>query len=130
MSKPIIQWVFVVVGCALSAYYLNWIAYQPAAQQDGTLGAVLKLATKWYGLPAAIVVQLLIWWVMPTLFKISPSPWVAALLWPLMSALSQMVVLWGVKKPAAADWFAIVAMFVGVVGSWVLQGRATAWRSG
>lgn len=119
--KLVGQWAFVLVGCAVGAYYLNWIAYQPAASQDGTLGAVLRLAVKWYGLPAALVVQLLIWWIMPMLFKITPSPWVASLVWPLISAISKTAIVWQIKRPDAGDWVVIVGLFITVAISWLVK---------
>lgn len=113
----ILSWLFVVLACAVSAFYLNWIAYQPAAHQDGSVGAVLRLAVRWYGLPAATVVQLLIWYAMPRLFRLSPSPWIAALVWPLISACSKVAVLWPLKRPDRSDWLAIAGMFAALLGA-------------
>jgi len=119
--KTVLQWLFVVFGCGIAAYYLNWIAYCPAASQDGTIGAVLRLATRWYGIPMAVLVQLLIWWVMPTLFRITPSPWLAAIIWPLISAVCKVVIVWTIKPPTRADWITIVGFFTTILVSWYVK---------
>jgi len=119
--KTLGSWVFVIGGCAVSSYYLNWIAYGPAASQDGSLRGVLQLGMKWYGIPLVIVVQLLVWLVMPRLFKITPSPWIAALVWPLISAISKTVIVWQIKRPDTSDWVTIIGMFIVVAVAWVMK---------
>ena len=110
--KTLLAWIPIVVSNAISAAYLTWIAYGPAAAQDGTLSKVLTLAMKWYGIPAAIMVQLLIWWTMPRLFALAPSPWIAALIWPLFSQITKIVVLWNTKAPDTSDIVVIVGSTV------------------
>ena len=122
--KLVGQWVLVLVSCAISAYYLNWIAYQVAPQQDGSVTGVLRMAMKWYGLPVVIPIQLLIWWAMPRLFCITPSPWIATIVWPLASAICTVIVVWRVQKPELSDCVAIVGMLGTVIVSWLLKLRS------
>lgn len=111
------NWAFVLVVCTMSAYYLNWITYALATQNDGSVGAVLRLSTQWYGIPALAVVQFLIWMVMPRLFRLCLSPWTAALVWMLLSVCCRVVILWSIRAPSHGDWFAIGGMFVALIGS-------------
>jgi len=117
--KAVAQWLFVLSVCGVSAYYLNWISYVPAAAQDGSLKAALRLATKWYGVPLGAVVQVAIWWAMPTLFKLAPSPWIAIAMWPLMSTICKTVIMWRIRAPERSDWIVVIGYFVIVVLSWL-----------
>lgn len=115
--KTLFLWASVIGACFVSALYLNWICYGPAAHQDGSLAAIIRLAVKWYGIPAVVVIQLLIWWAMPRLFEVVLSPWLAALVWPFLSAVSKIIVLWPQKRPAKGDWIAIAGMFAAIAAS-------------
>jgi len=121
--KLVGQWAFVIVILFGTAYYLNWVVYQPAAAQDGSLKAVLRMAMKWYGLPLVIPVQLAIWWAMPTLFALTPSLWIASLAWPLASAICKVIVIWGIQPPAKADLVVIGGMFVTMGISWWMKNK-------
>lgn len=116
-KETILPWLAVVVICFASAFYLNWIAYGPAKDQDGTILAVLRLGVKWYGIPVAIVIQLAIWWAMPKLFQLAPSYWIAGLVWPFLSAVSKLIILWPQQRPEKGDWFAIGGMFIALLTS-------------
>jgi len=66
---------------------------------------------------------MLIWWVMPMLFKITPSPWLAAIVWPLISAVCKVVIVWSIKKPTRADWITIVGFAVTIIVGWIVKTR-------
>jgi hypothetical protein len=112
MSKAV-QWFIVLAGSCISAYYLNWVAYV-AAPKYGVFG----LALKWFGLPAVIIVQLVIWYVFPILFEIAPSVWIASLMWPTFSALWKIIILWRIDRPQKGDFVAVAGQALIVLISW------------
>lgn len=120
-TMKLLNWIVVVAVCGVSAYYLNWIAYGPAVKAGGSLRGVLELGLKWYGLPAALVVQLAIWFAMPRLFGLSPSPWIAAMIWPFISAICKVIIIWNIKRPTGSDVVTIVGLAVTTIIAWALK---------
>ncbi len=120
----LLNWILVVVVCGVSAYYLNWIAYGPTSALDGSIKAVLTLGLQWY-VPVVVLVQLSIWYAMPRLMILSSSPWIAAMIWVLLSALCKVVTLWKIKRPSLSDLMTIVTLMVTVVISLIVRARTT-----